>query len=128
MDVDQTYEITHCVCGGMVGYGSKCLYATVIVQSCVKTFLIRFENHFQNVPLPTPKWNHCTTFQPFIPKTWQECLYTTLSPKVPMRLLSGMCRFKKKVDTNETKKVHLQFFPGEILKIILFCTELALLS
>ena len=36
------------------------------VQSCVKTFLLRFDNHFQNVPPTTPKIYHDTIFQPAI--------------------------------------------------------------
>ena len=48
------------------------------VQSCVKTFLLSFENHSGSVPLPTPKLHYGSIFQPAIPKTWQECFYTTL--------------------------------------------------
>ena len=47
-------------------------------QSCVKIFLISFENYPQNVPLPTPKMHYGATFQPAVPKTWQECFYATL--------------------------------------------------
>ena len=44
-----------------------------VLQSCVKPFLLSFENHFQNVPLPNPKMHYCTIFQPAIPETWQKC-------------------------------------------------------
>ena len=47
------------------------------VQSCVKTLLLSVENRTQNVPLPTPKLHYGAIFQPTIPKTWQECSYTT---------------------------------------------------
>ena len=48
------------------------------VQSCVKTFLLSFEIHSQNIPLPTPKVHHGAIFQPAIPETWQESFFTTL--------------------------------------------------
>ena len=46
-----------------------------LLQSCVKTFLP------QNVPLLTPKIHYGALFQPAIPKTRQECFYTTLYKK-----------------------------------------------
>ena len=49
-----------------------------ILQSCVKTFLLSSENCPQNVPLLTPKLHFGAIFQPSVPKTWQECFYTTL--------------------------------------------------
>ena len=48
------------------------------IQSCVKTFLLSFENHSQHVLLPTPKLHYGAIFQPAIPETWQECFYTNL--------------------------------------------------
>ena len=48
------------------------------IQSCVKTFLLSSENHPQNVPLPTQKMHHGTTFQPAIPGTWQDFFYMTV--------------------------------------------------
>ena len=50
----------------------------VKIQSCVKTFLPSSENHSQNVPLPTPNLHYGAIFQHTIPKTPQECFYTTL--------------------------------------------------
>ena len=47
-----------------------------LLQSCVKTFLP------QNVPLLTPKIHYGALFQPAIPKTRQECVYTTLYKKI----------------------------------------------
>ena len=49
-----------------------------IVQSCVKTFLLSFENPAQNVPLPNP---NCTTGQHFsqpFPEPCRNVFYTTL--------------------------------------------------
>ena len=48
------------------------------IQSSVKTFLRSSQNHPQNVWLPTPKMHYMATFKPTMPKTWQECFYTTL--------------------------------------------------
>ena len=39
------------------------------VQSCVNLFLLSFENHSQNVPLPTPKLYYGAIFQLDFPKT-----------------------------------------------------------
>ena len=36
------------------------------------------DNHPQNVPLRTTKMHYGAIFQPPIPETWQECVYTTL--------------------------------------------------
>ena len=38
------------------------------LQSCEKTVLLGFENHSQNVPLPTPKCHYGTICQPVIPE------------------------------------------------------------
>ena len=56
------------------------------VQSREKTFLICFENHSQNVPLPTPKMHYSAIFQPAIPKTCQECftLLSTIRMSIPL--------------------------------------------
>ena len=50
----------------------------ICVQSCAKKGLLSFENHSQNVPLPTPKFHYAAIFQPSIPGNWSECFYTTL--------------------------------------------------
>ena len=47
-------------------------------QSGVKTVLLGFENHSQNVPQPNPKMHSDAIFQPSVPETWQECFHTTL--------------------------------------------------
>ena len=60
-------------------YAVKCYYwRYVFTNSCVKTCVLSFENHSQNVPLLTTKLHYHTIFQPAIPKTWQECFYTTV--------------------------------------------------
>ena len=38
-----------------------------------------FANYYQNVLLTTPKLHCGKIFQPAIPKTWQECFFTTLN-------------------------------------------------
>ena len=48
------------------------------LQSCVKTFLLNFENHSKHDTLPTLKLHFGTIFQPAIPETWQECFYIIL--------------------------------------------------
>ena len=48
------------------------------ITESFKTFLLSFENHSQNVPLPTQKIHYGAIFQPAIPKTRQECFYITL--------------------------------------------------
>ena len=64
----------------MVSGGSRFTKRTLAwqEQSCVKTFLLSYENHSKNVPLPTPKLHNGAIFQQAIPETGQECLYTTL--------------------------------------------------
>ena len=57
---------------------SSLVFSVSYSVCCVKTFLLSFENHSQNVPLPTPKLHCCAIFQPAIPESWQECFYTTL--------------------------------------------------
>ena len=56
------------------------VHHTVHVLSCVKAFLLSFENHSVNVPLPTPKLHYgaiqCFS-QPF-PKPGRNVVYTTL--------------------------------------------------
>ena len=50
-------------------------------MSLVTTFLLSFENDCQYLPPPTSKLHYGAVFQPAIPKTWQECFYTTLYKK-----------------------------------------------
>ena len=59
-------------------YESNIDMVGVYEQSWVKTLLLSFDNHAQNVPLPTPKLRYGTIFQPAIPETLQKCFYTTL--------------------------------------------------
>ena len=43
------------------------------------TFVYKhFKDHSDNALLPTPKMHYGVIFQPAIPKTRQECFYTTL--------------------------------------------------
>ena len=53
-------------------------FYTTLYTKLTKTFLLSFDNHSQNVPLPTPKLHYSAIFKPAIPQTWQECFYTTL--------------------------------------------------
>ena len=43
------------------------------IQSFVKSIPLSFENHNQNVLLPTPKLYYGAIFHPAIPETWQDC-------------------------------------------------------
>ena len=58
------------------------------VQSSVKTLRLSSENHLQNVLLPTSKLHYDVIFQPAMPETWQECLYTTLQSAPPKFICS----------------------------------------
>ena len=61
------------------------------IQSCVKTFMQRFENHTQNVLLPTPRKCYGIIFKPAILETCLEYLYTTLYLEhLPQHLNSGL--------------------------------------
>ena len=54
------------------------LYPSCPLQSRIKTYVLSFEYHSQNVPLPTVKLLHGAIFQPAIPETWQN-VFTLLS-------------------------------------------------
>ena len=79
-----------------------------IIQCCVKTFLLSFENRSQNVPLPTQKLQYGTIFQPAIHKTWQDCFYTTLHPLMQY-LLSGEDEFFKPPNCQAEKTFTTKF-------------------
>ena len=64
-------------------------YYSIGPNGAVKTFELSSENHPQNVPLHNPKLHYGAIFQPAIPETWQECLYTTLYCG------HNLCRFAK---------------------------------
>ena len=65
------------------------------VHSCVNIFLPSSENHPQNVPVPTSKIHSDTIFQQAIPKTWQECFYTTLYTNIATLGVSVPLRAEK---------------------------------
>ena len=50
------------------------------LQSCVIIFVLISKNRSQNVSLTSPKLHlmYGAIFLPALPKTWQECFYTTL--------------------------------------------------
>ena len=61
------------------------------LQSCGKTFLLSSKNQSQNASLVTWKKHYSVFFQQAIPKTWQECFYTTLQYKTDFDSIYNEC-------------------------------------
>ena len=62
--------------GGSLGDVTSC------IQSCVKTFLLNFENHYQNVPLPTQNSTMAQYFSQPFPKPGRNVIhYSVEGPK-----------------------------------------------
>ena len=56
------------------------------IQSCVKTFLLSFENHTQKVLLHIPKLHYGAIFQPSIPETLQKCFTLLCTSSIQQKL------------------------------------------
>ena len=91
-DIHLSFEDFHFLHGREKFIDRGCVVLAVIglnhlqidfVQSCVKTFLLSFENHSKSSTFHT-KLHYGTIFRPAIPETWQEC-FTLLCASVWFR-------------------------------------------